>query len=68
MIDLHPQYIKDSDGNNLLVVLRLVEFEHLIEALNDVEDIRIYDEAKLNDNGERIGMTEAFKNLQNGEA
>ena len=58
MIALHPQYIKDANGNKSLVVLNVEEFEMLME---DIKDIRLYDEAKKNDTGERISMEEAFK-------
>lgn len=44
MISLHPQYIKDSEGNRSLVVLPAKEFEAMIEQLEELEDIRLYDE------------------------
>lgn len=54
MIDVHPQYIKDIKGNKSLVVLPVKEFESLMEELEELEDIRLYDEAKKEDTGERI--------------
>jgi hypothetical protein len=36
----------------------------LIEELEDFEDVRLYDEAKKNDTGERIPMDEAFKLIE----
>ena len=30
----------------------------------DIEDVRLYDEAKKNDTGERIPMKEAFKMIE----
>jgi hypothetical protein len=35
-----------------------------IEELEDSEDIRLYDEAKKNDTGERISMDDAFKLIE----
>ncbi|MDZ4707410.1 MAG: hypothetical protein SH818_03320 [Saprospiraceae bacterium] len=35
-----------------------------MEELEELEDIRLYDEAKKNDTGERIPMTEAFRMLE----
>ncbi len=64
MQPLHPQYIKDSSGNNSLVILPLLEFENMLEELEELEDIKLYDEAKKNDSGERIPMEEAFKIIE----
>ncbi len=64
MLTLHPQYIKDNNGDNSLVVLPSVEFDTLMEELEELEDIRLYDEAKKNDTGERIPMEEAFKAIE----
>ncbi len=64
MLTVHPQYIKDSDGNTSLVVLPVTEFDKLMEELEDVEDVRLYDAAKSNDNSERVPMVEAFKLIE----
>lgn len=64
MLTIHPQYIKDADGNKSLVVLPAVEFDKLMEELEDIEDIRLYDEAKKNDNGERIAMSDVFSRIE----
>lgn len=55
-----PQYITDNNGNKLSVVIPLPEYEKMIEGLEELEDIRLYDEAKSQDNGERIPIEEAF--------
>ncbi len=54
MLTVNPQYIKDADGNKSLVVLPVKEFENIMEELEDLEDIRLYDKAKKEDTGERI--------------
>jgi PHD/YefM family antitoxin component YafN of YafNO toxin-antitoxin module len=64
MLTLHPQYIKDADGNKSLVVLSTKEFETIMEELEDLEDVRLYDEAKKNDTGERIPMNDVFKMIE----
>ena len=64
MLIVHPQYIKDSEGNKSLVVLPAKEFDTLMEELEDVEDIRLYDEAQKNDTGERIPASEAFRMIE----
>jgi len=60
MRTVHPQYIKDTAGKNL-VILPQNEFDDLMEELEELEDIRLYDEDKKNDTGERIPMEDAFK-------
>lgn len=64
MLQLHPQYIKDSKGKTTLVVLPAQEFDAVLEELEVMEDIRLYDEAKKKDTGERIPMEEAFKMIE----
>jgi len=54
MIDVHPQYINDTKGKKSLVVLPIKEFESIMDELEELEDIRLYDEAKKEDTGERI--------------
>ena len=63
MIELHPQFIIDSVGSELVVLPR-EEFDYLIEELEDMEDIRLYDEAMLEDDGERIPMEDVFKIIE----
>jgi PHD/YefM family antitoxin component YafN of YafNO toxin-antitoxin module len=54
MIAVHPQYINDAKGQKSLVILPVKEFDSIIEELEDLEDIKLYDQAKKEDNGERI--------------
>jgi len=35
-----------------------------LEELEEMDDIRLYDEAKKNDTGERIPMEQAFKMIE----
>ena len=63
MLTVHPQYIKDTAGKSLVIIPQN-EFDSLMEELEDLEDIRIYDEAKKNDTGERIPMEDAFKMIE----
>ncbi|OIN58493.1 hypothetical protein [Arsenicibacter rosenii] len=54
MLTLHPQYIKDASGKRSMVVLPAAEFESIIQELEELEDIRLYDKAKKEDTGERM--------------
>ena len=67
MLTLHPQYIKDNAGKNL-VVLTQNEFDLVIEELEEMDDIRLYDETKKEDDGEHILLSDYLKkrNSQNG--
>jgi len=65
MVTVHPQYIKDANGNNSLVVLSAQEFNTIMEELEDLEDIKLYDEAKKEDTGERILFSDYLKNRKN---
>ena len=40
MLILHPQFIKDTDGKNSMVILPSNEFEKIIE---EMEDIKLYE-------------------------
>lgn len=61
MLTLHPQYIKDNKGQNSLVVLPAKEFNYLLEEIEEIEDIKLYDETKKNDTGERILLSDYIK-------
>ena len=62
MLAIHPQFIKDANGNKSFVILPAKDFESLMEELDDREDVRLYDEAIKNDTGERILFSEYLKN------
>ena len=52
MIVVNPQYITDSAGKKSMVVLPVVEFEAIMEALEDIEDARLYDEVRIKENSD----------------
>jgi PHD/YefM family antitoxin component YafN of YafNO toxin-antitoxin module len=41
-----PQYITDDKGKKLSVVLSIKEYRKIMEELEELEDIRLYDQAK----------------------
>ena len=61
MITVHPQYIIDANGQKTLVVIPVKEFEALLEELEESDDIKLYDEAKKEDTGERILFSDYLK-------
>ena len=40
------------------------DYEKILDELDELEDISLYDEAKKNDTGERIPMEEAFRMIE----
>ncbi len=57
---LYPHYITDGLGHKISVVLTIEEFEHLLEELEELEDIRLYDEVK-NRQEERMDFKEYLR-------
>lgn len=68
MLTIHPQYITDANGEKSLVILPAKEFDTLMEELEELEDIRLYDEAKKEDTGDRISFSDYVKNRKGKNA
>ena len=47
-----------------MVILPINEFDAIMEELEDMEDVRLYDEAQKDDDGERILFSEYIKNRE----
>jgi PHD/YefM family antitoxin component YafN of YafNO toxin-antitoxin module len=62
MLTVNPQYIKDANGNKSLVILTAKEFETIMEKLEELEDIKLYDDVKKEDSNDRILFSEYLKN------
>jgi hypothetical protein len=62
MLTIHPQFITDTAGEKL-VILPANEFNTMVEELEDLEDIRLYDEAKA-DNEPSVPIDEAFNSIE----
>jgi hypothetical protein len=58
------QFLTDKKGNKTAVLLPIKKYDKLIEQLEDLEDVRLYDEAKKNDDGYRISLDDAFKIIE----
>ena len=63
MIKLNHQYITDKKGKKISVIIPIKEYESLIEELEDMEDVRLYDEAKKR-KSEFIDAKQAFKEIE----
>jgi hypothetical protein len=62
MLNIHPQYITDTAGKQL-VILPMKEFKTLIEELEDIEDVKLYDKAKASKEVS-LPISEAFKLIE----
>jgi len=63
MIKVNPQYITDKTGKKISVVLPMNDFKAIMEELEELEDIKLYDEAKKS-NEPSIPIDEAFKIIE----
>ena len=63
MVNIHPQYITDNSGNKLSIVLAMHEFKKIMEDLEELDDIRLYEEAHSDDEPS-IPIDEAFKIIE----
>jgi hypothetical protein len=55
------QYITDIRGANISVILPIKDYERMVEELEELEDIRLYDEAKKEDTGEYVLFSDYLK-------
>ena len=63
MLSVHPQYITDDKGKKISVVLPVKEFDNLMEELEELEDIRLYDAAKSSKEAS-VPIDKAFKSIE----
>ena len=64
MLTKDPTFITDKKGKRISVILPIKEYEDILEKLEEMEDIRLYDEAKKEDDGERVSLDEAFQMIE----
>lgn len=63
MTTINPQYIIDKKGNRISVVISVTEFETIMDELEELEDIRLYDDAK-SVNESSIPIDKAFEMIE----
>jgi hypothetical protein len=63
MLTIHPQFITDNTGKKISAVLPMKEFKTLLEELEELEDIRLYDESKK-DNEPAITKNKAMAMIE----
>ena len=68
---MEARYIVDENGNRTDVILPVEEYERLIEALEDLEDVRLYDEARAalqRGESEVVPLEQAMREIREGKA
>jgi hypothetical protein len=65
MIKCQEQYLVDEDGNRKAVVVPISEWMRIVEDLEELDDIRAYDQAK-SDPSEAIPFEQAVSEINEG--
>ncbi|MBK7108187.1 MAG: hypothetical protein WAU21_08605 [Chitinophagales bacterium] len=63
MLTITPHYITDSTGKKISVILPINDFKAILEELEELEDIKLYDESKES-NEPSIPIEDAFKIIE----
>ena len=59
---MKTQFVTDNYGKKVAIILPIKDYKKMIEELEDIEDVRLYDEAKKEDDGHRILFSDYLKN------
>ena len=65
MIQVHPEYIVDENSQKKAVVIPFVEWEKIVDEMEELEDIKAYDMAKQNID-DSIPFEQAVKEIESG--
>ncbi|WP_291097203.1 MULTISPECIES: hypothetical protein [unclassified Flavobacterium] len=65
---METQFLTDKKGKKTAVLISIKEYEKLMRDLEELEDIRLYDEAKKNDDGTRISFDDYVKSREEKNA
>jgi hypothetical protein len=65
MVTVHPEYVVDAQENRKAVLLPFSEWAQVVEELDELDDIRAFDEAKAGPQ-DRIPFEQAVREIQEG--
>lgn len=65
MLVIHPQYLIDEKNRRKAVVVPVDEWERILEALEELDDVRAYDRAKAG-RQEAIPFEQAVHEIEDG--
>ncbi len=60
---MRTQFVTDDHGKKLAVILPIKEYNKMLEELEELEDIKLFDEAKKS-NEPSIPIDDAFKMIE----
>lgn len=60
---METQYITDKKGKKIAVILSMKEYKKMLDKLDLIEDVKLYDKAKKNSE-ESMVAEEAFKFIE----
>ena len=60
---MRTQFIIDNNGKKLAVILPIEDYNEMIENLEELEDIKLYDKAKK-DKDDALPIDDAFKLIE----
>jgi len=63
MLNINPHYITDHTGKKISVILSINDFKAIIDELEELEDTKLYDEAKKRKQ-EFVDADQAFKEIE----
>jgi hypothetical protein len=65
MTGFHGHYLVDEEGNRSAVVVPIADWQRIVEALEELDEIRAYDEAKQ-EPSEAIPFEQAVSEINEG--
>ena len=65
MVTVHPQYVVDENQQREAVLVPLAEWERIIDDLEELDDIRAYDEAKTGPQ-DTVPFEQAVREIEEG--
>jgi hypothetical protein len=60
---LHPEYVVDEKARKKSVLISIAEWQQLLEAIEELDDIRAYDQAKK-EPGDLVPFEEAVRQIK----
>jgi hypothetical protein len=63
-VDLKERFVVDETGNRVAVLIDIAEYQKVLEALEELESINAFDEAKAS-NDEIISFDQAVNEIEN---
>lgn len=64
MLELQETYLTDAEGNRVGVILGIEEYQRLLDALEELEAVRAFDEAKKASDDEAIPFEQAIAEIE----